>query len=483
MGVNAGAINLQDFTIFTIDTGAITATQALVTVAAESGTTDDLDTITNGFTDLTGAGYTHRPVHVVLMADTGDIITVKHQTDNIYLNSAADYTLTENNTLVLFWDGTNWRDYGGTSGKFAIGSFGSPLDVTATRQYGMELHFSGNDYNVTGLRSRAHLVTTDTTATAQGALLQAANNDGIDAGVLNGALIEAIGKSTGTAATISTMRAALVNTEWSAKDTITDLRTLHVRTHTRDSATEGYISGTGYLVYLENEAVGGNGQQLDAGIYLKATNVSTPNAFDYGIDLTGAASEIATADIKLSGGALIRDVSGVVRFGDGTANYLSIGGTGDCTFVGGAGLPFGSCYGNHIAWAQAAAVQNTWYNISDTDMADGTLHNVTHDGDGKLTVTNAGHYLVGYSISFLNDVANDHVECGIEVSGSGSAENAGRCCLENKFASEEEHMASAAPLDLAANATLEVAIRTTDNDTPDFAVDTLNLYCVQIGGT
>ncbi len=195
-------------------------------------------------------------------------------------------------------------------GKLTAGSFGSPLDVTATREYGFELHYSGNDYDVTGIRSRANLITTadSSTRTACGALLQAANSDGISVNVLNGALIEAIGKSTANAATISTMRGALINTEWSAKDTITDLRILHVRTHTRDNATEGYFSNSGYGLYIENEAVGGNGQALTAGIYFKGTNLSAGNkAFTYGIDFSGGT--YGTAEIRFSNGETIDNLT------------------------------------------------------------------------------------------------------------------------------------------------------------------------------
>jgi len=191
--------------------------------------------------------------------------------------------------------------------KIAAGTFASPTDVTATRQYGTELHYSGNNYDVTGIRSRAQLITTDTTASAQGALLQASNTDGINAGVLNGALIEAIGKSDSTASTITMMRGCLINTEWNAKETITDLRTLHVRTHSRDAATEGYVSGTSYGIYIENEAVGGNGQAYDAGIYFKGTNLSGGNkAFTYGIDFSGGT--YGSAEIKLSNGETISNL-------------------------------------------------------------------------------------------------------------------------------------------------------------------------------
>jgi len=166
----------------------------------------------------------------------------------------------------------------------------------------------------------------------------------------------------------------------------------------------------------------------------------------------------------------------------GATNYVKTI-DGDTVFVGAAGLSFGSCYGNHIGWAQASAIQNTWYNISDASMVDGNLHNVAHDGSGKLTVTNAGMYLVTWSCCFEDDAANDHIEIGIEISGSGSANGAGQVHLENKFANEEEHSDSSCILDLAANATLEVAIRTTDAGTPTISVQAVNISALQVGGT
>ena len=221
---------------------------------------------------------------------------------NLIFNTYSSTGINDNQ-LVLWNDGSI-----STTGKVTAGSFSSPLDVTNTRQYGFEIHYSGNDYDVTGIRSRARLKTTDTTAIAQGALLQAANEDGINAGVLNGALIEAIGKSDGNAATIAVMRGALVNTEWGDYDTVTNLKTLHVRTHSRNAAGAGSF-GTGYGIYIENEAVGGNGQAYGAGIYFKGTNLSAGNkAFTYGIDFSGGT--YGTADIKLSDGSVINDSNG-----------------------------------------------------------------------------------------------------------------------------------------------------------------------------
>ena len=176
------------------------------------------------------------------------------------------------------------------------------------------------------------------------------------------------------------------------------------------------------------------------------------------------------------------NMDGLVRVG-GRTSFLQIDNTGDVVFVGSGGLVFGSCYGNHINWLQAGAVQNTWYNISDPDIVTGELNNVTHDGSGELTVTKPGKYKISYSVCFVDDTANDHIEVGIEVNDSGVANAAGLCHVENKFANEEEHVGSCCILDLPNNATIELAIRTTDLGNPDITVHAINLVCVQVGGT
>lgn len=190
--------------------------------------------------------------------------------------------------------------------KVLVGSFASPTDVTNAGPYGFEIHYSGNNYDVTGIRSRAQLVTTDTAATALGGLFQAANNDNINAGVLMGFMAEAIGKSTSNASTITTMRGGLIGTEWGALDTVTNLKTLHLRGHSRNAVGAGSF-GTGYALYIENEAVGGNGQAYDAGIYFKGTNLSAGNkAFTYGIDFssgTYGTAEMLIGNAKIASSA------------------------------------------------------------------------------------------------------------------------------------------------------------------------------------
>lgn len=82
-----------------------------ITLAAETGTADDLDTLT-----LSG------PARLILLqAASGETITVKHNTGNIKLNGAVDFALSGDKTLALFWDGTTLADVGaGGGGSFDV---------------------------------------------------------------------------------------------------------------------------------------------------------------------------------------------------------------------------------------------------------------------------------------------------------------------------------------------------------------------------
>lgn len=132
----------------------------------------------------------------------------------------------------------------------------------------------------------------------------------------------------------------------------------------------------------------------------------------------------------------------------------------------------GSCYGNEIGWTQAAAVQNTWYIISDADMADGHggLNLVAHDGSGRLTVTNAGVYDVSAVASIECSLVNKHVQIAIAVNGT-PVDVTPHYDVVSPGAQLE--LAAIAEVTLAASGYVEVAIRTTDTGTPDLSVDHL----------
>ncbi len=147
----------------------------------------------------------------------------------------------------------------------------------------------------------------------------------------------------------------------------------------------------------------------------------------------------------------------------------------------GSGLLFGSCQGMEIDWTQANAAEDTWYDISDASMSDGKLHGVTHDGSGKLTVTEPGIYLALWAGAFEADAANIHFLVTFSVDGTEG--DPGMNHFETVAVNREQAMSGIALLDLAANQTVNVSIQTTDAGTPDLFVDHLLIVLVQIGGT
>jgi len=100
-----------------IAAGVLTLTaDASVIVGAQSGTTDDLDTVTVSISTVP-SGY---QMVIFMTATIGDTITIKHNTGNLLCNTGADITLTENKAVMLvrFIGTTNsvvnnkWRVFG-----------------------------------------------------------------------------------------------------------------------------------------------------------------------------------------------------------------------------------------------------------------------------------------------------------------------------------------------------------------------------------
>lgn len=91
----------------TLSAGAVTVSQTACLVTSETGTADDLAT-------LTAVGEN---TFVLLKADTGHTITVKHGTGNIALNGGADFVLNSEKTLLLYYDGSTWADVGAGGGS------------------------------------------------------------------------------------------------------------------------------------------------------------------------------------------------------------------------------------------------------------------------------------------------------------------------------------------------------------------------------
>lgn len=105
--VTTGVIDLNSGGVVPLISDVLTLEDyGYVLVAAETGTIDDLSTIDY----IIGLGISR--AIVVLQADTGDTITIKHDVDNISFNNGTDFVLSGNKVLLLFLNGTIWSDVG-----------------------------------------------------------------------------------------------------------------------------------------------------------------------------------------------------------------------------------------------------------------------------------------------------------------------------------------------------------------------------------
>jgi hypothetical protein len=123
--VTAESFKLGTPSQLTLSSDAATVTKGYHTIAAQTGTADNLATLSGGAGNML----------VLLQAKAGDTITVKHGTGNIFLNGAADFTLSGDKSLLLFYDGTNWADLGaggGSSGLATVQKSGATVTTNAT---------------------------------------------------------------------------------------------------------------------------------------------------------------------------------------------------------------------------------------------------------------------------------------------------------------------------------------------------------------
>lgn len=85
-------LNAGRTVLATINAGVITAVRPHISLIPQTGTTDDLATINNGFDGKMIA---------LSLADGGDTITIKHETGNISLSNGVDYALDDLGVVVL----------------------------------------------------------------------------------------------------------------------------------------------------------------------------------------------------------------------------------------------------------------------------------------------------------------------------------------------------------------------------------------------
>ncbi|KKL91856.1 hypothetical protein LCGC14_1890480, partial [marine sediment metagenome] len=99
-----GALSLTE-KIFTIASGAITPTRSNAVLAAESGTTDTLDSM--------ATGSVSDDCLLILSVDTGDTITINDAATGagqIHLVDSQDLIMVTNDRLFLIRDGADWYE-------------------------------------------------------------------------------------------------------------------------------------------------------------------------------------------------------------------------------------------------------------------------------------------------------------------------------------------------------------------------------------
>ncbi len=175
--------------------------------------------------------------------------------------------------------------------------------------------------------------------------------------------------------------------------------------------------------------------------------------------------------------------AGVFHSGDGT-NEVQILADGDIVFVGTAGLPYGSFWGNEIAFV-AAGGTGTYFEISDADIAVGQTNLTTFQNNKELAVTKAGVYKVAYSMSVKATGANKHIVGGIGVDAGG----AGSLTIQNdgrnhavSTGNAEFAISGTAILDLSASSEVGL-MATNETDNTNVTVEHVTLSIIQVGGT
>lgn len=280
---------------------------------------------------------------------------------------------------------------------------------------------------------------------------------------------------------------------------------LEVKTDSFTDAGSGTHTLTPQFIYTNSTALGYNAEP-DASnqVVLGDTNVTevkTSGSLSVGGGITlggniiipddgliGSVSDTDAIQIEADGDVVMTQdlaVSGAVTANEITTTEFTVEPDGDTFWSGnGTGLPHASVWGNDIAFTQAAAVQDTWYPISDTDISTGSVNEATHDGMGQLTIGKNGKYDIFYCLASECDTQNKHVETGIQVDGTTIGDARQHYHLPNVAAmtNTEFPMSSGGTIDIAAGQTVNVAIRTTDAGLPDLKVDHINLKLFMVGG-
>ncbi|KKM26028.1 hypothetical protein LCGC14_1589050 [marine sediment metagenome] len=178
----------------------------------------------------------------------------------------------------------------------------------------------------TGMRLRSGVNPSSGSNSVDNLLAQVSVESGKDAATVNVGFFELVPKGTNT---ITTGRVLLLNADSAASQTMTTQIIAHLRVHTRGDET---ITND-EMLRLENEAVGGNGRQLDSFIRVMGTTLSGGiKAAAFLIDAGTATDVLATALLRIGDDQVVgwdtqnpNTVAGAIKVVVGTATrYIQL---------------------------------------------------------------------------------------------------------------------------------------------------------------
>ena len=175
------------------------------------------------------------------------------------------------------------------------GTNSSKLPFATAGQRGIAIYMANTATSgtFTGMRLRTGADAASSANSVDNLLAQVSVESGKDATTVNVGFFEIIPKGTNT---IGTARVLLLNADSAASQTMTTQIIAHLRVHTRGDET---ITND-EMLRLENEAVGGNGRELDSFIRCVPTSLSAGiKGAAYLIDGGTTATLLGTAFLRL----------------------------------------------------------------------------------------------------------------------------------------------------------------------------------------
>lgn len=173
-------------------------------------------------------------------------------------------------------------------------------------------------------------------------------------------------------------------------------------------------------------------------------------------------------------------VLGVTTLGDQATNYVEVGITGDLTFVGGAGLIFGSMYNHDTSTTVTMGAAGTAVRIP-SGFTVGQTHNVTFQNAREFLVTVAGMYKIDWSISFtMASGASQEIEGAVMLNNALNVQATAHRLIGT--GTDTGAMSGVCILDLAANDVIALGV-INESSTNDVVIEHANCTIVQIGGT